>query len=264
MAKKQTTRTNKENPTSKHKASGKKNEDEFSSDHLLAKLAVFGDSGFALFFSFAMLVVAVAVSLLMDEEGGARGENSQLNGPPMTTHQQAAPHEEVQQPDFDDLYSNLGPIPEVDPPRVYSVDADDGDSMETIHEAYKKDGVVAVRGLIPAELLDRLDLESRQLIAKEQERKQSSSSSKKNGPHNRNNRAKQSTQFHTMYQSPAFLEAPSVVEESFGSTDNGLAVQNVQNLTAFLEDAALSRVPQFGAGLLSPELGADETVRMIR
>lgn len=265
MKKKQKSKTNitKEDvAASKQKQSGKRHDDDIGSS-LVTKLAIFGDSGFALVFSFAMMLTAIAVTVFMDEEGSTSVDHSvhrsHSNLPPMT--QSKHQHEEQDNIDFDDLYMKLGPIPEIDPPIVYSIepgdDTGDSASMKAIREAYQKDGVVAVRGLIPVELLDRLDLESRQLIAKEQERKHSAS----------NHRTKQSTQFHTMYHSPAFLQAPSVVDESLlESTDSSkdATLESLQNLTAFLEVAVLSQVPKFGASLLSPELEENETVRMIR
>ena len=256
MKKKQKSKTNAKDgvAVSRHEQHRKSHDDDYVSP-LLTKLAIFGDSGFALIFSFVMLVAAIGVTVFVDEEGKVQ---SHSNLPPMT--QSENQHDEQEKIDFEDLYMKLGPIPEIDPPFIYSIetgDTGDSASMKVIREAYKKDGVVAVRGLIPVELLDRLDLESRQLIAKEQGRKQSSS----------NHRSKQSTQFHTMYQSPAFLQAPSAVEdESLGLTvsSKDATLESIQNITAFLEVAVLSQVPKFGASLLSPELKENETVRMIR
>ena len=261
---KQKTSTKEDLALYKNQEGGSKKDDDVVAS-LLTKLAIFGDSANALAFSFAMMLVAIAVTLWMDDEGNASMDHSTHIPPPVPpmTHSQRKPNFEPQTHDFDDLYKKLGPIPEIDPPIVFSIDANDiGDStsMKAIREAYKKDGVVAVRGLISAELLNRLDVESRQLIEKEQQRKKDSSKHK----------PKQSMQFHTMYQSPAFLQPPSVVDESLAAATDGSSsstsavLENVKNLTSFLEVAVLSRVPQFGAALLSPELEKNETVRMIR
>lgn len=263
MAKKKKKKTNKEDVVAVSKSRTEETKNGFSTT-LLEKVAVFGDSGWALLNSSIVLCIAVAVTLVLDEDGSTNNADiSQGNGPPMTQQQILMAHEEEdRQRDFDDLYKKLGPIPELDPPRVYSIGVDGGDSMEEISEAYKKDGVVAVRGLIPEGLLNRLDIESRQLVAKEQERKHSSSKN------NSSKRPQQSMQFHTMYQSPAFLTVPYLshnLPDINGTVNDGSTIQNnIQNITAFLEVAALSPVPTFGAALLSPELHAGETVRMIR
>lgn len=192
------------------------------SDDLMSKIERLNDSGVALIGSFAMLLLAIYVS-------------NSLNEPTVTIQAQ----EEL--PDFEHLYKKLGPIPEIDPPRVFSIN---DDSMESIHQAYRKDGVVAVRHLISPELLDKLESESQKIIQDEEASKTKPSKRKKR------------MQFHTMKNGAAFLDPPVLFDDE---TDI------LENVTAFLEVALLSKVPILASELMGPEINSDEdTVRMMR
>lgn len=183
---------------------------------MIERLAILGDSGLALIGSFSLLVFAVFVSFLLDED----------------THQ--VPRDlDNSSPDL--LYQKLGPVPKIDPPHVYSIEED---SMDVIQQAYSKDGVVAVRGLIPTTLLDRLNDESRIYLEKEAPKTKSS---------------KRGMQFHTMKNGAAFLDPPNTT----WSLELG-------NVTAFLEVAVLSSVPKLASELMLPEMKRGESVRMMR
>lgn len=187
---------------------------------VLERLAIFGDSGLALAGSFVVFLLAISASW-------------NLNDNITSSIVQTANGNSTK---FEILYQKLGPAPAIDPPRVYSIE--DG-SFESIHQAYKKDGVVAVRGLIPTTLLDRLDAESRNLIEDK-------------SPKGKKPKRKNQVQFHTMKNGAAFLDPPT--SES----------QTLHNVTAFLEVAVLSRVPALASELMLPEMKSGETVRMMR
>lgn len=168
--------------------------------------------------SFGLLFVAVALSLSLDASvDTVDGEHGKLEA----------------------LHQQLGPIPDLGPPRVFSIQYD---STESIHDAYAKDGVVAVRGLIPSILLDKMDRESRELIKQHQAR-----------------RNKSSQQFYAQHHGAVFLNPPTVI----ASSDN-LTTPKLENVTAFLETALLSKIPIFASKLMLPELQIGEKVRMIR
>jgi len=234
---------------------------------LLTKIAILGDSGLALGFSFIILIVAILVTLyvedvarndttLQNSTNTAANHNNNENIPSTISEKKVGQAIKDQQRDFEARYRKLGPVPDFDPPRVYNVEHD---SLHDIRQAYETDGVVAVRGLISTELLHRLDVESTQLIVQEQERKHPTTDN-----HQKRSKQQQSTQFHTMYQSPVFLEAPVFKENMIMDSSNSLR-DNIKNLTAFLEVSTFSQVPQFSADLLSPEkLHSNDTVRLIR
>jgi hypothetical protein len=90
----------------------------------ISSFAVFGESVWALTFAFVLLLIAVGISFWLDTPGSSTSS---------------------------DPYDKLGPLPSIDPPHIYHVPTDIAFTDE-IMAAYKKDGVVAVRGLIGPEL----------------------------------------------------------------------------------------------------------------
>ena len=133
-------------------------------------LAMFGESGWALAASFALLVVAVGIALTLDEP--------------------AAPTKE-------DAYAALPPIPSISPPIIHNVKTD-GDSLVTkkIRDLYERDGVVAIRGLLTPQQLDLLEIASNELV-QDQESKNKGRGRKRSG-----------TQFHSVHVGVVFLETP--------------------------------------------------------
>jgi hypothetical protein len=156
---------------------------------------------------------------------------------------------------WEEKYEALGPVPEIDPPKVFHVQED---SLESIRDAYGQDGVVAVRGLISDELWQRLDKESQELIAREELANQKPRPRLPNGPDGPKKPKGKKTQFHTQKTFAAFFEAPTVAQ------DENTGDLRLVNSTAFLEVAALSEVSKFGSKLMLPELKEGETVRMLR
>ena len=126
-----------------------------------------------------------------------------------------------------DRYSILGPIPKIDPPVIYRYSLD---TLDTIKQAFRSDGVVAVRGLIPQELLDRLD-EASQVIVQDQLNVK-----------RRDKRKRSGTQFFTTNHGVVFLHPPQL--------EHGSNVTNEPNLSPFLEVAVDSTVPEIVAALL--------------
>jgi len=236
----------------------RRTEDGLSNGKFLSRLAVFGDSEIALFCSFLLLVVAVCVSF-----SATNDETKSKTGVVSDRHK----YQKEENDDFAERYNHLGPLPKLDPPRVYSIH---DDSIKSIHKAYQKDGVVAVRGLIPTGLLERLDEESHKLTLQESERKEAAKRAKGNPP----SKVKKQMQFHTQFIMPMFLEPfPSVLEDqteletrpTYDATVNDEAtIENIKNATAFLEVAVLSQVPKFASSLMSPELSEGESVRVMR
>jgi hypothetical protein len=216
------------------------------SHYLLQRIAVFGDSGFALLGSFFLLVLAMTVAWYTDDEAS----NDRLSSSDTQHHPTHSSLSEERSGNFDALYKKLGPVPEMRQARVFSIDRD---SMEDIHAAYKEDGVVAMRGLIDPTLLERLDEVSKTLIEKESKKQHGSPTRRKK---------KRDKQFHTMQQSPIFLDFPDLAGKANNETESEKPTQSHPN--PFLEVALLSKVPIFASQLMLPELKTGENVRMLR
>lgn len=176
-----------------------------------SNVAVFGDSAWALGFSFLLLLVAVAVSLWLETQDSSRPS---------------------------DPYDKLGPVPATDPPHIYHISA----GINVIRDAYKRDGVVAVRGLIEPELLGRLDSES--LVFLEEQRIKTEG------------RKRPGTQFHTVNHNAIFRNPPNASDAA------ALAVSTV---SPFLDLTLFSQVPQLAATLLGmKEQPGNQTMRLLR
>jgi ectoine hydroxylase-related dioxygenase (phytanoyl-CoA dioxygenase family) len=173
----------------------------------ISSFAVFGDSVWALTISFLLLLIAVGISFCLDTPASSTS----------------------------DPYDKLGPVPSIDPPHIYHVPTDVAFTDE-IMAAYKRDGVVAVRGLIGPELLNRLDMESSDFVEEQRKKNQG--------------RKRSGTQFHTVYHGAIFRNTPNVTNPT---------------LSPFLDLSLISRVPQLAAKLLGIESdGNNETMRVLR
>jgi hypothetical protein len=113
--------------------------------------ALLGDSVTALCFSALLLTVSIILSLSL------RVSSSSPN-------------------------DSLGPIPTIDPPRIFHIQGNSllSGEMEEIVDlqilnSYKKDGVVAIRGLLSDDTLDRLDHEGNVFIQHQFDKKKSRS-----------------------------------------------------------------------------------------
>lgn len=105
----------------------------------ISQLAVLGESSAALGVSFCVLLCAIFFTVWLD-----------LTAKPV------------------DPYTTLGPVPEIGPPLTYTVHPHQQPYITAeMRNAFKKDGVIAIRGLIDEKLLRRLDLESAQIVNKE-------------------------------------------------------------------------------------------------
>jgi hypothetical protein len=181
----------------------------------ISSFAVFGESVWALAFSFLLLLISVGISLWLDSPGIS---TSNVNP-----------------------YDKLGPVPSIDPPHIYHMPTDVAFTDEIL-TAYKRDGVVAVRGLIGPELLDRLDTASSEFLEEQRQRN--------------NGRKRPGTQFHTVYNGAIFRNPPNA------SDINGLTNST---LYPFLDLSLISRVPELAAKLLGMRNdGNNETMRILR
>ena len=180
------------------------------SPSFISRLTLFGDSGWSVVASFPMLVVAAALVYMLDDSSGA-GESS---------------------------YPSLGPVPKIDPPRIF--DIHDGKVSDEIRRAFNKDGVVAIRGLLSEEYLQRLDRASSVLV---KEQKEQDSQRK---------RKRQGTQFYTVRQGAIFR------------SDAATEGDEIDVAGVFREIALLSAIPKVAADLLQLREDRNDTMRLMR
>lgn len=222
---------NPHNSSTESSTTGEKNNSEKQNGNRsrwLSYLAVFGDSGFALVTSFALLVVAVTVALFLDEE---------------QTGDLSASDEKA--------YRALGPIPKLEPPRIFDFTSTTKEASSTsdgvfvsdeMRKAFEKDGVIAIRGLIDADLLNLLDISSKDLVREPQQQNEL----KPKGPLNSRTR-KKGTQFFTVKQGAIFLPE-----------------NNTTDLSAFSKVSLMSKIPLIAADLLQLKEERHETLRLMR
>jgi hypothetical protein len=202
-------------------AEDKANDEEQQSRSWSSNLAIFGDSSSALVASFLLLVISICVALWIDD--------GTPSSPP-------------------DAYSKLGPVPVIDPPRIFEIQADDPPIVSSeMRDAFEKDGVIAVRGLLSADLLYRLDVASSDLIMEQKAKN-------KEKPKGALTGQKKQTQFFSVKQRAIFRDSPIMDSET----------DQPKSVSPFLEVALLSRIPQFVADLLHLADGQNETMRMLR
>ena len=183
---------------------------------ITSKLAIFGNNELGLMASFFLLVVALVISLLMDQPS--------------------------------DPYSKLGPAPKIDPPHIFVLDTTNDEQTShaiwaEMQSAFEKDGVIAVRGLLSSDLMDRLDEASTELIMKQNE---------KNNARWRGRRAQPSTQFHTVEVGTIFqpVAQPWSIE--------------MYKSQPFVDIALFSKLPFIAANLLNLDVAQNETLRLLR
>ena len=208
----------KDKDTVTEKAEDQANDKEQQSRSWSSNLAIFGDSSSALVASFLLLLLSICVALWV--------EDGTQSAPP-------------------DAYSKLGPVPVIDPPRIFEIQADDAPIVSSeMRDAFEKDGVIAVRGLLSADLSSRLDAASNDLIM---EQKAKNKAKPLTGQ-------KKQTQFFSVKQGAIFRDSPIIDSET----------NQPQSVSPFQEVALMSRIPQFVADLLHLADGQNETMRMLR
>jgi len=193
-------------------------------------LAIFGDSVWSLTFTFAILVISILCSQPSHE--GFR-----------ISFWKTFFHNNNDSNNTEQVYQKLGPVPQIDPPHIFRVDTskwdnNDNDQMmlldDQIRTAYQKDGVVAIRGLIHKKLLERLDVETAEIVNEQVQQD--------------NGKRKRGNQFHTVNHGTIFRNTPT---------------------SAFVELALRSPVPRVAAELLTtveqdPIKGGFQTIRLLR
>ena len=201
------------------------------SSSILSRLALFGDSSIALGCSFGLLLISIGVSFWVDAQS------------PKT------------------LYELLGPIPTIGPPIIYNISIAETTTSTTSQQpqqqqswltkemkrAYLQDGVIAVRGAIPEDLLVRLDEASRKFMEEQRAKDQQ----KPRGPIT--GRKKSGRQFYTVKQGVIFQDQPI-----FDETNT-----TILSKSPFLELALFGSVPQLASELLMSEvMGNDNDVTL--
>lgn len=169
------------------RAVGRESQDGRQADWV-SSFAILGDSWTALVASFSVLVIAVLISLNVE-----RNPSLQL----LPFRPISSWWSRNQEIDWGKAYRSLGPVPDIDPPKIFlvdtAVDAQEKSLVtQEIMQAYGKDGVVAIRGLIDDELMDALDRDSAALVH----------SPPQGG--GKVNRKKKGTQFHTVHSGALF------------------------------------------------------------
>ena len=199
------------------------------SPKVLSYLAVFGSSSMSLVASFAMLVLSLSVSFLIDDASDPRPPDIQVS--------------------LDLEYKNLGPVPTIDPPRVFEVDTSAISTptllSDDMREAFDKDGVIALRGLIDEDLLKLLDKDSNELIMAQETK----NAQKPKGPLTNRNKGKKGTQFYTVQQGAIFLPQSSNSSSAY---------------SGFSKVALMSSIPALAADLLQLNEQGNETLRVMR
>jgi hypothetical protein len=225
-----------ENENNESSSSSSSHGNKTLSPEVLSRLAIFGDSSWALFASFFLLVVAVGIAWVLDNEGTE----------PMNPVDVAYP-------------TLLGPVPKVDPPRIFQVNPKDKSLplvTQEMRDAFDKDGVIAVRGLLldNTDLWNRLDVASQALVS-EQQAKNSNKPKPKGSLTNRNK--KSGSQFFTVKQGAIFLEAPQELDHH----------NNAASMPPLLEVALLTDIPKLVAELLqlnNNNQNVNTTLRLLR
>jgi ectoine hydroxylase-related dioxygenase (phytanoyl-CoA dioxygenase family) len=193
-------------------------------------VAIFGDSEASLVVATAIFIMAIAVAT----SSGDSSSTSLLSivVPPWFHSIAATISTRIYSVDRSqsrnglDPPIDLGPMPSLDPPVIYdvsqvcqSLEGSHCVVLPTVRQAYERDGVIAVRGLIDAPLLERLDAESLRWISR--------GTSPRKG----------STQFQTVHHGALF------------QADTTASSNQANN--AFFALAAQSRIPAVVAALLN-------------
>lgn len=206
-------------------------------DSMLTRLALFGNSSTALVGSFLLFICSVVASMYLDGSLSSAFLNRLTEVRSST-----------------DLlnYKRLGPIPELGPAIIYEVDGSNSVNSLTremlVH--YERDGVIALRGLLDAATLQRLEQASHQLVL---EQHQKNTVKAKERPKVLTGKPPPPKQFFTQKQGVIFsVDADSKERHS-----------------AFVQAAMLSNIPKVAAFLLgfdnrNDQSCTNETVRIMR
>ena len=203
-----------------------------SSSSWITSIAIFGDSGLAVFGSLIVWLLAVGIALRMDSSDGSASRN--------------IPQE------FQEEYKQLGPIPQIGPPTIYQVstviDISNNNNnppariiTPEMKQTFEKDGVIAIRGLISKDLLDRLDVASYPLTRQEKP-KETIITGRKKPP----------SQFHTVQEGAIFFNLTSSNGEDKSNASSS------SSLPPFYEVALKSEIPLVAAELLGYDSESDD------
>ena len=177
------------------------------------RFAIFGNSELGLVASLFFLALAVAISNWMDHPF--------------------------------DAYSKLETMPKIDPPHIFVIETSKNEApWAEMMSAFEKDGVIAVRGLLSSNLLDRLDAASTELIKKRNKKKQARHDGRRKQP---------SRQFHTVEVGTIFQNATTENEGNAATT-----------ISPFREIALFSKLPSFAATLLNLDQQQNDTLHLLR
>lgn len=195
-------------------------------------LALFGDSSFALFSSFGLLVLSVVISLYMENN---------LPFPPWDV----SPSEKA--------YRKLGPVPNIEPPKIFHIQDllrnENNLISEEMHQAFERDGIIAVRGLLDASILNALDEATLEMVSQEREIIEAKSKKK---PKLLTGKKRPPKQFFTVNQGAIFSSIGD------GNTTIGTS--------PFVKVAMMSNIPRIVASLLRFDCDActNQTIRIMR
>jgi Phytanoyl-CoA dioxygenase (PhyH) len=145
-------------------------------DQFLDRLAVFGSSGWGLLASLLLLLVAIAVHMWIDSV------DSPLPPAPAVASRTVPINKE----DYTLPTSSIQQV-------TYELSTDHAILSEEMMNAYRRDGVIAIRGLLSNEILAAMNPASQQLVTEQQER------------NTQRGYRRPSTQFHTVQLGPSFL-----------------------------------------------------------
>jgi hypothetical protein len=246
--------------------------------NVFSSLAIFGDSSAALTASFVLLVLAIGVSFWMDQPSTVQS----LFQPPLFQPPPTSPTMSLQLQQEEDSsihnYAKLGPIPMIDPPHIFEINTCHNNDKkghpelptssslsssillaEEMRISFEKDGVIAIRGLLPPELLDRLDAASHDLVVEEIQKKRA----KPTAGFITGRKLPRGTQFHTVDIGTIFREStpftPTTTTTTSAPVDTETSHHSINNddndtkallQSPFLDVALLSQIPAVAAELL--------------
>lgn len=199
-------------------------------------LALFGDSNFALFSSSILLVFSFLISLFID---------GNLQNPLVRWWNISS--KEI-------AYRKLGPTPNIAPPKIFQIDYQNDELVSPeMQEAFDRDGVIAIRGLLDLDLLKLLDDTTTNMILK---KKENIKTKEKKKPRVLTGRKKNPTQFFTVNQGAIFS---SLIDKN--------STVSTSDVSPFVKVAMMSSIPRVVANLLhfdDCDACANKTLRILR
>mmetsp|Transcript_49553 Transcript_49553/g.55340 ORF Transcript_49553/g.55340 Transcript_49553/m.55340 type:complete len:461 (+) Transcript_49553:12-1394(+) len=199
-------------------------------------LALFGDSNFALFSSSTLLVFSFLISLFID--GNLQN--------PLVRWWNISPTEIA--------YRQLGPTPNIAPAKIFQIDYQNDELVSPeMQEAFDRDGVIAIRGLLDLDLLKLLDDTTTNMILK---KKENIKTKEKKKPRVLTGRKKNPTQFFTVNQGAIFS---SLIDKN--------STVSTSDVSPFVKVAMMSSIPRVVANLLhfdDCDTCANKTLRILR